>query len=257
MNNLDLYEKGRAVPETAKKPIGAGRLKGKTDINPMWRIKKLTEMFGPCGVGWWYEIIDKVIIDSPDTKEKAAFVDIKLFYIDVESGEASNPIYGTGGSMFVTNESSGLHVSDECFKMALTDAISVAAKALGIGADVYWDKDKTKYSGDDGAPQQPAKAPEKAEQPKQEQPKAEAPKEVPKAEQPKKKPEQDDEIKALRAELNKKAKEIMSVTGFDSTKVNKILCDKCSINKPIIKEDYQQLLIAAGVMLGELYDRKD
>lgn len=37
-------------------------------------------------------------------------------------------------------------MSDECFKMALTDAISVAAKAIGIGADVYWEKDKTKYT---------------------------------------------------------------------------------------------------------------
>jgi len=38
-----------------------------------------------------------------------------------------------------------MYLSDECFKMALTDAISVAAKALGIGADVYFEKDKTKY----------------------------------------------------------------------------------------------------------------
>lgn len=30
--------------------------------------------------------------------------------------------------------------------MALTDAISVACKTLGMGADVYWDKDSTKYS---------------------------------------------------------------------------------------------------------------
>ena len=30
--------------------------------------------------------------------------------------------------------------------MALTDAISVAAKALGIGADVYWNENGTKYS---------------------------------------------------------------------------------------------------------------
>ena len=37
-------------------------------------------------------------------------------------------------------------MSDECFKMALTDAISVAAKAIGVAADVYWQKDRTKYS---------------------------------------------------------------------------------------------------------------
>ena len=29
---MDLYEKFRAVPDTAKREIAAGRLKGKTDI---------------------------------------------------------------------------------------------------------------------------------------------------------------------------------------------------------------------------------
>lgn len=38
--------------------------------------------------------------------------------------------------------------------MAYTDALSVACKALGIGADIYWSKDKTKYTNfSDDAPQ--------------------------------------------------------------------------------------------------------
>ena len=36
--------------------------------------------------------------------------------------------------------------------MALTDAISVACKALGMGADVYWEKDNTKYNQPNGQP---------------------------------------------------------------------------------------------------------
>ena len=54
--NLDIYNNVRAVPAEAKKEIRGGRLNGKTDINPMWRIKKLTEQFGPCGIGWKYTI---------------------------------------------------------------------------------------------------------------------------------------------------------------------------------------------------------
>ena len=46
----------------------------------------------------------------------------------------------------VASESKGLYVNDECYKMALTDAISVACKGLGIGADIYWQKDNTKYN---------------------------------------------------------------------------------------------------------------
>lgn len=153
MDNMKFYNMGREVPAEAKKPINAGRLKGMTDVNPMWRIKRLTEMFGACGIGWWYEITDKQIVCDETTKQKAAFVDILLFYKDPESGKDSHGIPGTGGSSLVAQESKGAYLSDECFKMALTDAISVAAKAIGIGADVYFEKDRTKYNVEEKQPQ--------------------------------------------------------------------------------------------------------
>lgn len=139
---MTLYEAVRIVPEEAKKPISAGRLKGMTDINPMWRIKALTEQFGVCGIGWYFECTKQWIEEVGE--ERVACVNINL-YIKVD-GEWSKPIFGTGGSKLSTHEKSGVYVSDECYKMATTDAISVACKSLGIGADVYWDKDRTKYS---------------------------------------------------------------------------------------------------------------
>ena len=142
MENLELYDKVRTAPDNAKREIKAGRLKGKTDINPMWRIKVLTELFGPCGIGWKY-IIKREWLEPGANGEVAAFVDIDLFY--KANGEWSEAVPATGGSMLVTSETKGLYTSDECFKMALTDAISVAAKALGVAADVYWDADSTKY----------------------------------------------------------------------------------------------------------------
>lgn len=142
MGNLDLYEKVRSVPDSAKKTIKGGRTSGMTDINPMWRIKVLTEQFGPCGIGWYYIPTKKWLETSGN--EIAAFVDIEL-YVKVD-GEWSKPIPGNGGSMFASKEKSGIYVSDECYKMATTDAISVACKQLGIGADVYWDSDRTKYN---------------------------------------------------------------------------------------------------------------
>lgn len=143
MENLEIYERARQVPPSAQKEIQAGRLKGKTDINPMWRIKALTEQFGPCGIGWKYVITDKRL-EQGANNEVSAFVDIDLF-IKVD-GAWSDAIPGTGGSAFVASERNGLYTSDECFKMALTDAISVSCKALGFGADVYWAKDATKYT---------------------------------------------------------------------------------------------------------------
>lgn len=152
MDNLRYYNRLRACPQEAQKPIQAGRLKGKSDINPMWRIKALTDTFGPCGIGWWYTI-DRQWLEAGNGPEIAAFCNITLYYKD-ENGEESHGIPATGGSGFVQKESKGVYTSDECFKMALTDAISVAAKALGVAADVYWAQDRTKY---EPAPQEHTK----------------------------------------------------------------------------------------------------
>jgi len=163
MNNTRLYEAFKEVPKDAKKQITGGRLKGFTDINPMWRIKRLTEQFGPCGEGWNTKLVNERMVPGGNKGEVALFVDIELVY-KLESGEWSAPIFGTGGSTLVASETGGLRLDDEAYKKAYTDAISVACKALGIGADVYWDKDSTKYpTGDQPAPEG-ATEPKQAEQ---------------------------------------------------------------------------------------------
>lgn len=142
MENLKIYDSVRDVPKEAQKTIKGGRINGMTDINPMWRLKKLTETFGVVGFGWKYEIV-RMWIEKGANNEESAFVQINLF---VKQGEQwSEAIPGIGGSSFVANESKGLYTSDECYKMALTDAISVSCKSLGMGADIYFAADRTKY----------------------------------------------------------------------------------------------------------------
>jgi len=143
MSNLDLYNKVRTVPPEAMKKITGGRLTGKTDINPMWRIKVLTELLGPAGIGWKIDIAKYEYIPVANG-EVVAVVFINLYVKN--NDEWSGPIPGVGGNMLIEKESKGLHNNDEAFKMAYTDAMSVACKALGIGADVYWCNDNTKYS---------------------------------------------------------------------------------------------------------------
>lgn len=142
MDNLELYNKVRNVPQEAKKEIKGGRLKGMTDINPMWRIKTLTEQFGICGMGWKTEIVNKWL-DNGANGEIIANVEIKL-YVKVQE-QWSDGIPGIGGSKFTSKESNSIYTDDECYKKAYTDACSVACKNLGIGADVYFEKDSTKY----------------------------------------------------------------------------------------------------------------
>lgn len=140
--NMKIYNAVRSVPKEAQKPISAGRLKGMTDISPQWRIEKLTEVFGPVGIGWFTEEIKREFVQGAND-EMMCFIDIKL-YVKINN-EWSKPIFGTGGSTFIAKESKGLYTSDEVVKMAYTDAISVACKQLGFGADIYWNKNDSKY----------------------------------------------------------------------------------------------------------------
>lgn len=144
-DNLKLYNELRAVPKEAQKQFSNGKFSG-TDINPMWRIKKLTETFGAAGLGWYTEVVYRHIQEAPDGTI-CTFIGINLYV--KYNGEWSKPIYGEGGNTFATKTKGGyLSVTDEAFKMAYTDALGIAAKALGLGADIWFANDKehgTKY----------------------------------------------------------------------------------------------------------------
>ena len=159
MDNMELWDAWHEVPAVAQKKIKGGRLAGMTDINPMWRIQQLTKQFGPCGIGWKVEI-KRTWLEKGTENEVAALVELELFIktdtdtilgrVDRTATTAtikgwSEPIPGIGGSKFVTNEKTGPYVSDEAYKMAYTDALSVCCKMLGMGADVYWEAG-TKYT---------------------------------------------------------------------------------------------------------------
>ena len=149
-NNMEIFQKLAKTPDEAKKEIKAGRLKGFTDINPMWRIQILTEVFGPCGFGW-KPVTKREWLETAPNGEVKAFVSIDLFV--KWKGEWSEAIPGYGGSAFVSNERSGQYVSDECYKMAFTDALGSACKLLGMSANIYFKASRSKYSDTQAEPE--------------------------------------------------------------------------------------------------------
>jgi len=139
---MELYNKLRSVPEKYTKTIKAGRLKGMTDIKPQWRNQVMTEVFGPCGFGWYPQNVHFEYVE----KGEEIVCNCRLELVVKVDGETSAPIPATGGSKISTVESRGTYVSDEAEKMAYTDALSVAMKMLGVAADIYMGMSPTKYS---------------------------------------------------------------------------------------------------------------
>lgn len=176
-HNLRFYNKGCEVPADALKSIQAGRLKGMSDVNPMWRMKRMTEIFGPVGFGWKYTIdrqwVEEYVTDTIESKtpyqpqvpaerdergkvikegiaekhetttrtrnyEVKCFCNVSLYVRDPETKEWSAAIPGNGGSAIVSKERGGAYVNDEGYKMALSDALSIAMKPLGIGGNIWY-----------------------------------------------------------------------------------------------------------------------
>lgn len=143
-DNLHIYKQVSSVPEDAQKPFESSWGKKLTEINGMWRIQKLTELFGPCGEGWFTEVTRQERVDFPNG-EVCVFTDINLYLKDTKSGRWSKPIRGTGGNRLVLKNADGLFIDDEAYKKAYTDALGIACKALGFGADIYWGRNESKY----------------------------------------------------------------------------------------------------------------
>lgn len=151
-STLSYWEFWQHVAPGMLKEIKGGNLNGRSDINPVWRFKALTEAFGPCGFGWTVREVER-------WKDEAAgeiSVNVKVHLLVRIGGEWSEPIEGVGGSK-LCGKGRGDGINDEAWKMATTDAISVACKALGMAADVYTgsqshkDPDQQKTGGDYGS----------------------------------------------------------------------------------------------------------
>lgn len=160
VSNLRYYAYSAEPPKEATRGFNNTKGFSGTDINGMWRIRVLTEMFGPAGLGWYTEE-SYTVDDRYGEHQEVIFCDLNLFVRDPETGEWSMPITGQGGNLMwswkwrnpETKDEKVWLPNDDAYKMSWTDAFGSACKKLGIGAKIYWSADRSKYTVDeDGNP---------------------------------------------------------------------------------------------------------
>ena len=146
--SIELFRAQARPPESAIRPIEAGRLKRFSDINPQWRIEALTETYGLYGVGWFVQIKDTNTVDLPETQEKMLVLTLELYVRDwsiPDEYKWFGPALGIGGDYLIVRDKNGVHGNDEAYAMAMTDALGKAAKLFGIANDIYRGKFDSKY----------------------------------------------------------------------------------------------------------------
>ena len=120
-----------------------------TAIDPMWRAKRLTEVLGPCGIGWGYEVIDDGIIGD---KQPLHWCRIRFWF---KWHDQLGEFQGYGCTPVMMKRRDGYIVDDEAPKKSLTDAVFSCASRVGMSADVWLQT----HQEDKYRPQEPQQAP--------------------------------------------------------------------------------------------------
>ena len=130
MSKTELWDKlGKTDPAHVKAFQRAGGFRG-TAIKPMWSFRRMTEEFGPCGLGWG--------VNEPSFQVVPAGEEILVYCtVSIWHGDRTNTVYGVGGDKVVSKNRNGTFSDDEAFKKAFTDAVTNALKLIGVGADVH------------------------------------------------------------------------------------------------------------------------
>lgn len=126
---------GRTDPAHVKGFTRGGGFKG-TAIKPMWSFRRMTEEFGPCGIGWGVNHPEFKLVDGPEG-EILVFCTTSIWYRPDGDVEKTASVFGVGGDKVVGKNKYGLASDDEAFKKSYTDAITNALKMIGVGADVH------------------------------------------------------------------------------------------------------------------------
>ncbi len=133
-------ELGRTDPAHTKPFQRAGGFKG-TATRPIWIEYRMTQHFGPCGVGWGMDKPEHTLVPAGD--ELLVFCTVRVWYRD---GEQIGEVFGVGGDKVLVKRQAGIVSDDEAYKKAFTDAVGNALKHIGVGADVHMGRfDDSKY----------------------------------------------------------------------------------------------------------------
>jgi hypothetical protein len=145
--NLALWGRLSRTDPRATKPFKrAGGFSG-TQIDPTWRLKMMTEAFGPVGQGWGYEQLEWTV------QADCIFVCCRVWYRDAETGEQrwTGPQWG-GTELMRRRREGNPEPNDEAFKMSITDAIGKCCVQIGLAADVHMGQfDDSKYRDESAA----------------------------------------------------------------------------------------------------------
>lgn len=144
-DTLALWNKVEKTPPSHTKAITGKSYQG-TSPKPHYLVHKATETFGPCGIGWGFQIVEERIEEGAGG-EKMHLARVRVWY---EWNGKRGEVEHIGGTQFSGTRSSGKHFTDEdAPKKSVTDALVKALSMIGFAGDIFMGRyDDSKYVND-------------------------------------------------------------------------------------------------------------
>ncbi len=156
-NNMRIWDQVHEVPNEFTKGFtrNGDEL---TAIAPVWYLEVMTEMFGPVGEGWGFEIIKDGFVKDAKGHPVLHGIEVEVWWWPTGKPESACAVTkatarGVGCTRMQYRDSDGVdHWDDDFNKKTLTDAITNALSRLGFGADIRKRSyEGSKYVGPAGA----------------------------------------------------------------------------------------------------------
>ena len=169
-HQTEIWQYAFEPPKDALKDVQFGRRF--TSIDAYWIIQKLTERFGPIGMGWGIESPEYTFrpgFTHPTTKACSEVMTIhaKFWYGRSPGENYINRIPISDSIIWKGTQGNPpkLFVDDEAEKKLMTGIISKAASYLGFGAFIFQSRHEGKYADEDNQIVHDSDAPQRVENP--------------------------------------------------------------------------------------------
>lgn len=136
--NKAIWDQAFTTDPAYVKPITGKQYKGSSP-SPYWITQRATEIFGPCGIGWGYNILNERIERFSET-DTIHIAMVEVWYMQ---GEKRGSFQHIGQTKMSYLASSGKMMLDEdAPKKSVTDALVKGLSMLGFAGDIFlgrWD----------------------------------------------------------------------------------------------------------------------
>jgi hypothetical protein len=144
MDNKALWKEAFTTDPAAVKPITGKQYSGNSP-KPYWIVERLTDLFGPCGIGWGFAIVSERFerFGAGDAEESLHVAIVRFWYVyDGKRGELEQ--LGQTKASYTTSKGKFM-VDEDAPKKSVTDALVKCASYLGFAGDIFsgrWDDSK-------------------------------------------------------------------------------------------------------------------